>query len=612
MKTEIQKTGKLKFETLDSTICTETGSKREDITGRVEDINVNMCQFMGVSKAIINNVIFCHQEDSNWPLDEGKKLKEKFDAIFGTTEYNKAIDKLIKIRKTFMVKLETTKGDKKLYEEHKIQAEQKERELISFRNQVEKAEEELKNAAEALLPLEEKKEKIMEKERSFNEIAVNRLKLKNIVTTKSDDYNALKCKLKRPLKGTIEELEQQKEQFDQDQTIKKNKKEKLEVESNQIAKKEKDLLSSVNITETKALGVTEKIGQMQDLSSERFEKVRDICNQLNIPFDGDLDQSINTQQVNSTYNDIREKISDEENEVHTMKAEADEKDKEFQKKIDKLRDERTKLDTQIESQRTTINSINQNREKIKKELKSSEESIPKLNELNPKIERVEEKLKAMNKNNNVKELKEELETTETVMITIEENLQEIEKDMEILQEASKITGELELKKNDLSRENKEFDRIKNKLMPNFKILFGSKVPETNFRSKINDKKESLEKEVKGMKEELFELQRDSDRMYDRRSNLRKQLETKKSDLKKIQENIDEVCNGNDYMSYLESQKEKVAKLNKELAVFESSKNIYEDYIKKIDDFPCCPLCHKDFDEQNEKDSLKGKLKSKIY
>lgn len=56
---------------------------------------------MQVSKSIINNVLFCHQEDSNWPLEESKKLKERFDTIFGTTEYNKAIDKIVKLKKYY-------------------------------------------------------------------------------------------------------------------------------------------------------------------------------------------------------------------------------------------------------------------------------------------------------------------------------------------------------------------------------------------------------------------------------------------------------------------------------------------------------------------------------
>ena len=54
---------------------------------------------MGVSKAILNYVIFCHQEESNWPLEDGKKLKDKFDEIFDTSLYNKAMDTTAKFVK---------------------------------------------------------------------------------------------------------------------------------------------------------------------------------------------------------------------------------------------------------------------------------------------------------------------------------------------------------------------------------------------------------------------------------------------------------------------------------------------------------------------------------
>lgn len=42
---------------------------------------------MGVSKPIIEHVIFCHQETSNWPLTEGTKVKARFDEIFAATRY---------------------------------------------------------------------------------------------------------------------------------------------------------------------------------------------------------------------------------------------------------------------------------------------------------------------------------------------------------------------------------------------------------------------------------------------------------------------------------------------------------------------------------------------
>ena len=40
-------------------------------------------------QAILENVIFVHQEDSNWPLAEGQVLKKKFDDIFAATKYTK-------------------------------------------------------------------------------------------------------------------------------------------------------------------------------------------------------------------------------------------------------------------------------------------------------------------------------------------------------------------------------------------------------------------------------------------------------------------------------------------------------------------------------------------
>jgi DNA repair exonuclease SbcCD ATPase subunit len=43
---------------------------------------------MGVSKAILENVIFVHQDEANWPLQDPSTLKKKFDDIFSATRYH--------------------------------------------------------------------------------------------------------------------------------------------------------------------------------------------------------------------------------------------------------------------------------------------------------------------------------------------------------------------------------------------------------------------------------------------------------------------------------------------------------------------------------------------
>ena len=58
---------------------------------KCSELDKQIPELLGVSKAILENVIFVHQEDSNWPLAEPKKLKEKFDDIFESTRYSKAL-----------------------------------------------------------------------------------------------------------------------------------------------------------------------------------------------------------------------------------------------------------------------------------------------------------------------------------------------------------------------------------------------------------------------------------------------------------------------------------------------------------------------------------------
>lgn len=91
---------KYQFKTLDATITIEAPNAKEvNVSKKNADATADMCDAMGVSKAIINDVLFCHQEDANWPLGTDQELMNKFDKIFGTSEYNNALDKMRGMRK---------------------------------------------------------------------------------------------------------------------------------------------------------------------------------------------------------------------------------------------------------------------------------------------------------------------------------------------------------------------------------------------------------------------------------------------------------------------------------------------------------------------------------
>lgn len=60
--------------------------EKVSLSSKCGELDREMISSLGVSKPVLNHVIFCHQEESNWPLSEGKALKDKFDSIFAATK----------------------------------------------------------------------------------------------------------------------------------------------------------------------------------------------------------------------------------------------------------------------------------------------------------------------------------------------------------------------------------------------------------------------------------------------------------------------------------------------------------------------------------------------
>ncbi|XP_010557042.1 PREDICTED: DNA repair protein RAD50 isoform X2 [Tarenaya hassleriana] len=76
---------------------------------RCADMDREIPALMGVSKAILENVIFVHQDESNWPLQDPSTLKKKFDDIFSATRYTKALEVIKKLHKDQTQEIKTYK-----------------------------------------------------------------------------------------------------------------------------------------------------------------------------------------------------------------------------------------------------------------------------------------------------------------------------------------------------------------------------------------------------------------------------------------------------------------------------------------------------------------------
>ncbi|KAF1973614.1 DNA repair protein rad50 [Bimuria novae-zelandiae CBS 107.79] len=124
--------------TLEGSLLMRRDGHKESVSSRVAELDQIVPQFLGVSKAILENVIFCHQEDSLWPMSEPAPLKKKFDAIFEADKYTKAIDSIKLIRKEHMSKLAVHREAEKHAKINQVRAKEAEEKINKLYDQIEK------------------------------------------------------------------------------------------------------------------------------------------------------------------------------------------------------------------------------------------------------------------------------------------------------------------------------------------------------------------------------------------------------------------------------------------------------------------------------------------
>ncbi|SPO02359.1 probable RAD50 homolog uvs-6 [Cephalotrichum gorgonifer] len=87
------------MKTLEGSLNIMNNGEKSVISTRVAALDEDVPKYLGVSRAILDAVIFCHQDESLWPMSEPAALKKRFDEIFEALKYTKAIDNLKLLRK---------------------------------------------------------------------------------------------------------------------------------------------------------------------------------------------------------------------------------------------------------------------------------------------------------------------------------------------------------------------------------------------------------------------------------------------------------------------------------------------------------------------------------
>ena len=611
--TATQKLKKIECKSIDGVILKITPSgERESISSRCTDFSKEMIARLGVSKAVIENVIFCHQEDANWPLSEGKILKQKFDEIFSATRYIKALECIRTVSREQTSSCKIYETELKFLAERKDEFLQKMESLTKTEAQKALSEDQIKKIAENLTPI---KEKIGELDDVSENIFKVDKKIGALQSTKdqlSKNIKDLEKKIKEPFNGPYNDLITLQSEF----------KEKLELKETALG----DLRSSVRrfdielnqMSENQRL-LTQKQGKLQQ-EAESFKGLvvgRDeLLKQLASKYDiqGYGSGKYTSHEVTLFMN--------------SMKGIHDSIEKDGKGKREEYTKDLKNLSNQVKNLEKSLHGFESNIEQKKKLIATNSTKLTGINEQLNSLVGSENHIKSLELDLNraetdLKEFKLELDIEKSredinYLTTEKENqdrvLSSLQEEEGRMIQQSKAQTKVDLLTKDKTNKVNTIDSLLHRHQDTLDNLFENKPAQEDLKAELTQYMRMKQGEIRKHTHEYQKLSQNIAAKESKRKIMQDQYTDKEQKVSKSKQKLHETCQENDYNEFRELIHEKVEKYSSILVEIGAFEKIYQKYLQQLKndtEETGCPLCHRNFTSKREVRNLIDELSQKL-
>ncbi|KAK9406581.1 DNA repair protein RAD50 [Crotalus adamanteus] len=602
-----QKGKKTEFKTLEGIITRIKHGEKVSLSSKCAEIDREMIAALGVSKSVINNVIFCHQEDSNWPLSEGKALKQKFDEIFSATRYIKALETLRQVRlkqgqrvKECQVELKYLKQNKEKAQEIQNQLTGRETQLAASKENVRHIENQLEPLKNSLMEIEQNLVKVTRLDNESKALESRRKQMER-------DNQDLQQKMEKVFQGSDEQLRRMYQNHQK--TVREKEKRFTECQRE---------LEAVNkecqrFNREKSELLVEQ-GRLQ-LQADRYQQhirtrdslIQSLAAQLEL--EGFERAPLNERQINSFQRLVKERQDKDIETANNLMKEFGEKETMKQKQIDEIRDKKTGLEKTIVLKSDIQNKKQLEVKNLKQELHQLEGSSNRLLELDQELTKAKHELAEAEKNYNVETLEMEIKELQREKGNLDSTLRKLDKEMEQLNLNTTIITQMDMLKKDKADKEEQIRKIKFRHSEELICLLGF-FPSKN---QLEDWLHSRVKEINQTRDKLAKLNKELVSAEQNKSHITTELRKKEEQLSTYEEKLFDVCGSQDFESDLNKLQHDIEKTSKQRAMLAGATAVYSQFITQLTDESqsCCPVCQRVFEKEAELQDVINDLQAKL-
>ncbi|XP_009373549.2 DNA repair protein RAD50 [Pyrus x bretschneideri] len=610
-----QKASKMEFKAIDSvlqTINPHTGEK-VCLSYRCADMDREIPALMGVSKAILENVIFVHQDEANWPLQDPSTLKKKFDDIFSATRYTKALEVIKKLHKdqaqeikTYKLQLENLQTKKDIAYKLREQISQAQEKANFLKSEMQGLEGMIQDVNTKIQYTDTKLKDLKKLEDQISQKTAVR---STLVNEREEKHKALE----EENEDTDEELKEWKTKFEEKIALLETKIRKLEREENDAESKitflEKTLKESIreiskleNEAEVHLCSKNERDSIIQKLFSRH-----NLGALPNPPFSNEV-------ALNLT-NRIKSRLLDLEKDLQNKKMS---NEKELETTWDCYNDVKDRWKS-IEAQQEAKEEIKNGLLKRIEEKKNERDSL-ELEVSNVDLSHIDEKEKNMHielerKTNQY--AKREFESTirqkYNEMFSIEQMITVAKKEKVAMAVDTEDRTKLSMKKNDLENRKRQHGKIINENRERVRgVLKGRFPPEKDLRGEISKVLSAVTMEFDDLSTKSREAENEVNMLQTRIQEInnniykhRKDMDSKRRYIESKLQALDQQSFTVDYYpTVLDSAKEKRDVEKRKYNFADGMRQMFDPFERVARANHICPCCERPFSLQEEDEFVK--------
>ena len=572
------------------------------ISSRCAETDKEMILLLGVSKPILENVIFCHQEDSNWPLSEGKALKQKFDDIFASTRYVKALEIIRKCRQEKMTVIKEYKAELKYLSENKDRFEQVTTRIEELQSRKEACLEGMSQSNKQLKPLVAKLDALESQEENTRQISNTIAKLQGERGQVKKSMQSLKANIKKAFHGSLAELQLQMGAF-------KERKEAKEKELKEKEDKQMVLQENVREVQKERSKVDREQAMLQqdaDRNTSRLEardeQVKSLSNEYKLS---------GSKHVMQVVTSLQQMLDDMNHQVSSHKDEQTTELGRLQREMDEKRDERMRLETEKELKEKTLKMKGEEVVAMEERLQHMDQSMERLHLLKGEMTDLEEKLSGLEAACDVEGMRQVVRGMQKKRNQYDVTIRGLDDDLRVLHEDASTRTQLQVYNKERSSKEANIKKLLAKNEESLRHLMGE-VPPQEVKRRLDDYIHTQSKRMKQAVAGVASLKNNLTQLTTTHKIEKERLEVKMKEAKGYEERLGEVTGGEDLAQGLNNLSDKMQSHQDTKGNLLAVNFMFKNYVSKLQrSNPDCPLCHRPFDEQSEVLELISELENKL-